>query len=43
MLNVKSENGINEKDMQIIEAFKKSIEMYMDNNIDELWQEVKKL
>jgi len=41
MLNVNIEKDINEKDKQMIEAFKNTITIYQDNNVDILWDEIK--
>lgn len=41
MLTIKTENKTNEKDIEIIEAFKIIIKRYNDFNIENLWQEVK--
>lgn len=41
MLRVKVEKEVNEKDIQIINAFKTSINLYLDKDINILWEQVK--
>jgi len=41
MLEVKTENNANDRDINIIEAFKNSITLYSDTKVEDLWEEVK--
>ena len=41
MLEVKTENNANDRDINIIEAFKQTIALYSDTKVEDLWEEVK--
>ena len=41
MLNVNIENVSNNQDQSIVNAFNQMLELYQDNNINSLWDEIK--
>jgi len=41
MLEIKTESNATDRDIKIVEAFKKTITLYNDTKVEELWEEVK--